>query len=193
MRDVLGAHDWRTNGHMIEDVARLGYLDGRVLDATLGESTFWNEWKPEYLATNDLYKPALYNHDFRYFPENWAGFWDSVVFDPPYKLSGTPSLGQFDQRYGIDRPMKVQDRLKLILDGAVECWRITKGFLLVKCQDQVVSGNVVWQTSLIKDTLSWHDARLVDRFDFIYTPRPQPVARQVHARRNTSQLLVFSR
>lgn len=190
--DVLATHRWPTNAHLIADVARLGYLDGHVLDATYGEGNFWTVWRPERLTTMDKYKPADVQGDFVFPPFDDLTF-DSVVFDPPYKLSGTPALGQFDDRYGIDKPMSYADRMELILDGVYACSHLARKYLLVKCQDQVVSGKVTWQTDEITRDLTYTGWwRKVDRFDFIYTPRPQR-GRQVHARRNTSQLLVFER
>jgi hypothetical protein len=189
--DVLATDRWPTNAHLIADVAKLGYLDGHVLDATYGEGNFWTEWQPERLTTMDMYKPADVRADFRCLPFGDRAI-DAVVFDPPYKLSGKPALGQFDYRYGIDRPMKFRERMALILDGAVECARVAGERLLVKCQDQVVSGNVVWQTDDVTMLLDAYGFRKIDRFNFIYTPRPQE-GRQVHARNNTSQLLVFER
>jgi len=189
--DVLATHRWPTNAHLIADCARLGYLDGRVLDATYGpHGGFWKVWTPAVLVTNDLYAPADTAADFRALPFRDQSF-DAVVFDPPYKLSGTPSLGQFDTRYGIDRVLTLAEKIALILDGAAECWRVARRYLLVKCQDQVVCGRVRWQTDEITERLAGLGARKADRFDFVYTPRKQ--RSQVHARRNTSQLLVFAR
>ena len=55
------------------------------------------------------------------------------------------------------------------------------------------SGKIRWQTlEFIEHTLSLR-LRLIDRFDFL-SYRPQPLGRrQVHARRNSSTLLVFQR
>lgn len=101
--DVLAAQRWQTNAHLLADAARLGYLDGRVLDATYGpHGGFWKVWRPDDLTTSDRYAAAHVAADFRVLPFRDQAF-DAVVFDPPYKLSGTPALGQFDERYGIDR------------------------------------------------------------------------------------------
>lgn len=189
---VLATKQWPTNAHLIADVAKLGYLDGHVLDATYGEGNFWTVWRPERLTTMDRYKPADVRADFSDPPFPELSF-DSVVFDPPYKLSGTPALGQFDDRYGIGIATPARLRMALILDGVYSCATLARRYLLVKCQDQVVSGKVTWQTDEIMRELYAEGAwEKVDRFDFIYTPRPQR-GRQVHARRNTSTLLVFER
>lgn len=107
--------------------------------------------------------------------------------------SGTPASGEFDERYGVDVISTWQERHELIRAGITECARVLRagGMFLLKCQDQVCSGHVRWQT----DEFTRHAESLglvkVDRFDLI-GGRPQPEGRrQVHARRNTSTLLVF--
>lgn len=190
---VFAYESWKNNGHLMAKVAELGYLDGAVFDATYGEGVFWKRWKPETLVTNDQFSSADICADFRKLPFADNTF-DSVVFDPPYKLSGTPMLGQFDTRYGTDVAMPWQERMRLILSGAAECFRVTKGFLLVKCQDQVCSGEVRWQTDEVWAVIRLAGGVKVDRFDFLKKGQPQPKdRRQVHARRNASQLLVFKK
>lgn len=192
---VMAFGSWEDNGALIADVARLHYIQGRVLDATYGRGTFWTRWQPESLFKNDADKTIEnlnIHEDFRDLSFN-DGFFTTVVFDPPYKLNGTPALGDFDARYGIDRPMSWQARMGMILDGAVECARVSRRWLLVKCQDQIVSGKMRWQTSLITEAVEGCGFGLYDRFDFV-SYRPQPKDRsQVHARHNASQLLVFRR
>ena len=146
---MLATQAWSTNADLIADVARLGYLDGTVLGATYGEGGFWTRWKPagDNLVTNDLYKRADHAEDYRSLPFA-AGMFAVVVFDPPYKLSGTPALGAFDERYGIERPMSRVERLEDIRLGALECFRVANRWLLVKCMDQVEGGQVRWQTDL---------------------------------------------
>jgi hypothetical protein len=191
--DVLGAYAWSTNAAMIADVARLGYLCGTVLDATYGEGKFWTEFRPPWMLTNDSRKSADFSDDYR--DMRWADrSFDSVVFDPDYKLTGTPSSVEKDARYGTDEPKRWQDRMSDIELGAAECWRITRKYLLVKCMDQVVSGKMVWQTDRITRVVERYGGRKKDRFDFLNTPQPQPEGRkQVHARRCYSTLLVFTR
>jgi hypothetical protein len=150
-------------------------------------------FRPEMLLTNDYYKPADYRFPYDDFPFNDRTF-DAVVFDPPYKLSGTPSCGTFDTRYGIAEKMSNGARLDDIVDGATECLRVCSAYLLVKCQDQVAGGRVRWQTDLVTEAIVNAGGTKVDRFDLVTTPRPQPAGRcQMHARRNHSTLLVFAR
>ena len=193
---VMAAHAWPTNAHMIEDVARLGYLrkEWRTLDPTYGRGNFWTRWRPDALVTSDI----LTGVDFRHLPHDDGAF-QAVVFDPPYKLNGTPSNP--DIRYGVGEKATRKERMDLIFDGLDECWRVLRhgGMLLVKCQDQVCGGKVRWQTDDITQQLAFLGMEKTDRLDFLTTPRPQPartradgeVSGQHHARRNYSTLLVF--
>lgn len=191
---VMAIGEWRDNGELIADVAALGYLDGHVLDCTYGLGRFWTKWEPERLMASDLdvsKSPCGVSVDFTAMP--WTDrMFDAVVFDPPYKLNGTPTEG-VDARYGVATPTRWQDRMDLIAAGVVECCRVLApgGHLLVKCQDQVCSGQVRWQTDLVTRAAEGEGLRKADRFDLL-SYRAQPAGRpQVHARRNSSQLLVF--
>lgn len=115
--------------------------------------------------------------------------------------SGTPTPSA-DERYGIHEGIPWQDRIDLILRGMYECARVVRpgGTLLVKCQAQVVSGRVRWQ-DIIFATHGEAECGLVleDRFNML-GHRAQPThnpdgtpRRQVHARQNASQLLVFTK
>lgn len=191
---IYAAQHWPTNAHMMVDVARLGYLrrEWFTLDPTYGLGNFWTRWSP--YRHNFVYadKYTLDGHDFRDLP--WQdGTFDAVVFDPPYKLNGTPSPEEV--RYGVEVPTRWQDRILLMQQGQKECARVLKrgGYLLTKCQDQVVSGKVVWQTDIMTMQAKADGLVKVDRLDFLTNPRPQPHSRQVHARRNYSTLLVFQK
>lgn len=193
MTTVLAAHTWRNNGELIADVARLGYITGHVADLTYGHGQFWTHHRPDLLVAHDINPTKGDGIDFRQLPEP-DGTYHTVVFDPPYKLNGTPSLGDFDHRYGIEAPTRWQDRMTLIHDGLREAIRVTRigGHILVKCQDQVVSGRIRWQTIEITRWASEAGAELVDRFDLLGKHRPQPTGRhQVHAQGRPSTLLVL--
>lgn len=195
MTEIMRAHRWGTNAALVADVARLGYIEGDVFDATYGEcGGFWKQWRPDDLTTNDLNAPAEWDLDFRDLHPFRNQAFDTVVFDPPYKLNGTPQDDVMDQRFGTGQRLTIGERIRMIEDGAVECWRVTDKWLLVKCMDQVVSGQMNWQTLWITNLLVHHRARLKDRFDLLTTPRAQPGNRpQQHARSNYSTLLVFTR
>lgn len=202
---VLSFGGWADNAELIADCARLGYLrkDWRTLDTTYGMGSFWKLWEPDVLVGCDLdpdKSPVGIPVDFTDLPFIDRSF-DAVVFDPPYKL-GTPETAYvnktkhaFDSLYGVDKvALRWQDRMDLIRSGLAECARVLgDGYLLVKCQDQVCSGKIRWQTDAVTVWARGLGLGKVDRFDF-KSYRPQPKGRrQVHAARNTSQLLVFKR
>jgi hypothetical protein len=195
---VLAIDKWATNADLIVSCLELGYLkdDWFTLDPTYGEGTFWKKWRPEKFIGTDI-DPSKCSEgrtavDFKHLP--WTDhYFDCVVFDPPYKLNGTPDV-TVDHRYGVHVSTRWQDRMELCRAGIRECARVLDdGYLLLKCQDQVCSGKVRWQTidfTLVAESCG---LGLVDRFDFLsYRPQPSGV-RQQHARRNSSQLLVFKR
>jgi hypothetical protein len=193
----MATDTWPTNAHLVEDCARLGYLrkEWVTLDPTYGLGTFWKRWRPDILVGTDIHasKSSVGDSvDFTHLPYGDRTF-DSVVFDPPYKLNGTPTES-VDSRYGVHVPRTWQERMELITDGLDECARVLgDGYLLLKCQDQVCSGKVRWQTVEFTKHLAALRLGLVDRFDML-SYRPQPEGRrQVHARRNASTLLIFKR
>ena len=192
---ILTAQRWLTNAHLIEDVAQLGYLDGRVLDCTYGLGNFWTQYRPEQLISCDLdTSDAQVRADFTSLPFATEAF-DAVMMDPPYKLNGTPDPA-VDRRYGVHEPTRWQDRMTLIARGIPECARALKpkGFFSLKCMDQVVSGRKIFQTDIFCEVAAWEGLTKVDRFDMLVTPRPQPKGRrQVHTQQNYSTLLVFQK
>jgi hypothetical protein len=195
--DVLAINKWTTNGHLIADVARLGYLrpEWVTLDPTYGYGTFWQQWQPNNLLRCDIdpTKAPDCTVDFTDLPLMDRAF-DAVVFDPPYKLNGNPSnTGGMDERFGVHEHRTWQERMALIRAGAVECARVADKMLLVKCQDQVVSGKIRWQSRAICDVVEPLGFGLRDRFEYL-SRREQPGGRrQLTARRCSSQLLVFER
>ena len=171
MNAILAAGPWRNNAEMIADCARLGYLheDWITLDPTYGLGRFWTVWRPRTLYASDLdvsKSPCGYPVDFTrtLYPDRSI---DAVVFDPPYKLNGT-STGTggatCDEDYGVASYCRWQDRHQLIRDGITECARVLRfgGYLLVKCQDQVSSGQVRWQTREFSTHAETLGCRLVD-------------------------------
>jgi hypothetical protein len=194
MADIAAFHTGN-NAALIAKCATLGYLrpEDHVLDLTYGLGGWWKLWQPTAgVVSNDLYVDAAqYHADFTN-PPAWMVNYDVVTLDPPYRLRGTPD-STFDTRYGTQYKATEVDILSLLTMGAqiaVRCAR-PGGIVLIKCQDQVCSGRVVWQTHYVIDALKGH-ATLVDRFD-MPPSRPQPLGRrQLHARRG-STLLVFKK
>lgn len=191
---VLAIHEWKNNAELIADAHALGYIHGAVLDPTYGEGNFWTQYRPSDFTACDLNpkkSPIGHSVDFCNLPWGYRHF-TTVVFDPPYKLNGTPDP-ELDERYGVHQTTRWQDRMALMIDGMIECCRVSDKYVLVKCQDQVCSGEVRWQTDDMTTTAKACGFRKVDRLDFL-SYRPQPNGRsQKHARRNSSTLLVFER
>lgn len=195
---VMASDYWRDNGELIADVARVGYLkkEWKTCDPTYGLGTFWKDWRPDVLIASDLdpaKSPCGKSLDATDLPYSDRSFM-SVVIDGPYKLNGTPDE-IVDSRYGTQIPTRWQDRIELLLMMLDEGARLLAdgGYLLFKCQDQVCSGKVRWQTRLVTDRAEKWGFGLVDRFNKL-GDRAQPLGtRQVHARQNCSSLLVFQR
>lgn len=190
---AIGAR--RNNAELVVDLAQLGYLNGRVLDATFGLGRFWNLHRPEQLVTVDIdpTRDADIVADFRHlpFPSNAFG---AVVLDPPYKLNGTstgkgPSASDVD--YGVTVYQPPKERHQMICDGITECTRVASQYLIVKCQDQVVSGRVHWQTRIFADHAESIGLGLVDMLHVTSYRAQPPGRRQIHARRDYSTALVF--
>lgn len=149
--------------------------------------------RPKQLVSVDKFTPADLRADFTRLPFPHATF-TTVVFDPPYKLNGT-SYEPGDARYGVEKPATWQQRLQLMLAGMKECNRVLarKGYLLMKCQDQVAWNHKRWQTDMFSNHAYDMGLKKVDRFEFLNDPRSQGDRPQRHSRSNYSTLLVFQR
>ncbi len=125
---------------------------------------------------------------------------DAVAFDPPYVATGgreTSGIKGMNDAYGMTgapaTPPEVQDNINR---GLSECFRVVKkgGIVLVKCQDYVSSGKLwpgVFKTQAHAGLLGFD---VIDHLIHISGARPQPDhPRQVHSRRNQSDLLVLRR
>lgn len=196
MTEIRAIGERTNNAELMVDCHQLGYLPDNVLDLTYGTGRFWKLYRPPFLTTNDLFCKADSHDDFRatgYCAHQFA----AVVFDPPYKLNGTATgvgPSALDEGYGVGVSAgysSVAAKMDLILDGVTEAARLSSRYVLVKCQDQVVSGNVVWQTHDVARHAGSVDLRLVDMLH-VQGYRAQPEGRrQLHARRDYSTLLVF--
>lgn len=199
MPEVRAIGDRTNNAELMRDCMTLGYITGAVLDMTYGLGRFWRLVRPEHLVTNDLDAStgAQWHLDFTNLIKLccWGDTFDTVVFDPPYKLNGTGGSHPSDAGYGVANSDSVEQRMELIFAGLDEANRVCapKGHVLVKCQDQVVSGRKVWQTWLITDAGQSLGLRLVDMLH-VQSYRPQPAGRrQLHSRGDYSTLLVFKK
>lgn len=204
---VLAAGRWPTNGHLIADVARL-YLepDSYVLDPTYGLGRWWTEYRPDRLEASDLdpeKSPTGTSVDFRALPHP-PDLFDVVAFDPPYVSVGgrtTSTVPGMLNAYGIDSAPTSPAGVQALIDaGLAEAARVARpsGLILCKCMDYVSSGRLWPGTHHTLTAALGLELELVDRFEHVGEPGPQPTTnpdgsprRQVHARRNLSTLFVF--
>lgn len=171
--------------------------DAKILDPTYGRGNWWGAGE---LGRDVTAEDLLTGQDFTAMAHADNTF-DVVTFDPPYVAIGgrkTTTVPEFNDAYGlIDAPRTPAELLVLICNGFDECARVCKvgGFILVKCQPYVSSGKLQDTPYLIKDHALWDSGFRIELFDeliHLRRPGPQPEhARQVHTRRNHSNLLVF--
>lgn len=192
---VYAFGDRTSNADLVVDLAEIGYFPGSVLDVTYGLGRWWSKFCPEVFVGCDLVvekSPLGVSVDFTDLPFGDCSF-DTVVFDPPYKLNGRSGEFAGDDSYGVGGSyVSAADRLELIYAGVDECCRVASKFVVLKCQDQVTSGRMVWQTRLFSDRAElFPGVRLVDSL-MVRGFRKQPGnKRQLHAHRDYSTALVF--
>lgn len=191
---ILAATSWPTNADLIADVARLYFAEVEtVLDVTYGRGAWWTKYHPKVLLAHDLYN--LDGVDFRDLPEATDAV-EVIAYDPPYVSMGgreTSTLPDMTDRYGmLNAPRSPLELRAYIRDGLEECARVSSHLILVKCQDYISSGRYQPATHWLLEDAGKLGLEILDRFEHITRPRPQPPGRrQVHARRNLSTLFVL--
>jgi hypothetical protein len=190
----------RHNGDLIAHAAQIGWLPEPVFDATYGNGRFWTVHRPRELVTNDLYKPADHSWDWEHEAitagHDWWRAFGAVVWDPPYKLQGSPSkkFEPMNSAYGVDLPRTPGQINSMLVAGAINCAALVRpgGFLLAKCQDQIVCGRFTSQTTTIRNVVeALPGMRFESWLHLTSTARPQ--RSQVKPRNNYSTLLAFKR
>lgn len=187
-----------TNAELIATAQALYPMSGLTLDLTPGDELgFWRDFKPESLT---LLEHGL---DFRD-TGMIGGFYEDVVFDPPYVTKGghkTSTIEAMNKRYGmlhVEKSPQLQWDLQ-IAPGVREAARLLKrkGRLWLKCMDYVTSGKVWWFTKDALAMLTEAGFKLEDEFILDGNPGPQPSLnldgtprRQVHAARAHSVLMI---
>lgn len=188
----------RTNGTRVTDLARLGYLPSPVLDPTYGLGQMWARHTPDMLIAGDI-DPARaldVHFDFAALPFADKVF-GSSLFDPPYKLGNADEWDSTDSghddvrsRYGVAATTR-DEVWGLIRAGLSECFRVTRSFVIVKCQDQIHNG-YEWQTGeiiLMARANGWDVKDMLH----VNTTIPQPPGTtQRHSRRNYSTFVVLT-
>lgn len=176
---MLAVNRYGSNADLILAACRLGHIRAgdQILDLTFGLGVWWKKFDLRHFTfvSNDL-DPAVAafaHHDATDLPADWGDSFDVVCWDPPYKLHGTPS--QPDKRYGLNEYMPMDARHQMMRDGLKEAIRVAAvgGKILVKCQDQVCSGEIQWQTLMMAETAAFSGAFQIERLDMA-GGRPQP-------------------
>lgn len=159
-----------TNGEAIRGAAELGYVEGNVLDLTYGKGRFWTDHRPDDLTTNDTNPEArrrvparLDGHGAVCRGVALVGVARPLVFDPPYKLNGTGGSHASDDGYGVAGASTPAERWCAMVRGVDTAAALSSRWLLVKCQDRVVSGHKFWQTDRLTAHLDEQGWRKVDQ------------------------------
>jgi hypothetical protein len=207
---VLEAQTWANNSDLIRAVFDMHVFPKRwarrpvihVLDVTYGRGKWW-DWnlggygeRPEVAVESNRHGDPDW-FDFRHNPHPTDSF-DVVAFDPDYVAPGgrkTSTIGDFNDRYGLKGQYETPAALQAANDaGLTECCRVLKpqGLLLAKTMNYISSGRLVLgEHNTIRCGL---DAGMVveDIFVHVGGTGPQPAhARQMHARSNSSRLVIF--
>lgn len=101
-----------------------------IVDTTYGNGTFWKGSTRTIIGSDcDSRRAPSLIADFRHLP-----FADSsiatVIFDPPFHPAVNSAEEQRFKAMGSnERQMKQQ-----FVEGITECWRVTRSYLIVKCQ-----------------------------------------------------------
>lgn len=202
---VLSATTARTNGELVAEAARLGYLNGRVLDPTYGRGKWWTDYQPDELVWHTDRHPdgTPTGFDFRDIPHPDATF-DTVAWDPPYVPPGgrsTSTVPDFHDRFGLaDTPGSPEAQHAYNMDGAREAARVLRpgGYLLWKCMDYVHWMRYYPVTAWVERDAAGLGLETADKFVHLSGTGPQPLLNrdgtarvQRHSRRNWSMLIVF--
>lgn len=207
--DVMTAHNWRSNAHMLADLRRvMPPPKGRWCDLTYGKGVWWRapNTPPDDLVRcigphTDPVDGAVVI-DFRATPFADDKF-AATFFDPPYVLKGTDArFAKMNRAYGIDgETMRArgdgtrrENLVALIEDGLTEAARITRpgGWILAKA-GRGVDGGPIFSTD---DLMVRHGHALglpeVVSLWLLSTPRSQAHrGPQRTPRSNVSRLTVF--
>lgn len=189
-----------TNADLISDVARLYIRPGDVVtDVTYGKGVFWQKVDTSQftLHATDLLRDGV---DLRDLPYADASV-NVVVLDPPYIYNPKDTV-----KSSISTPYRVNQTglglttidavVALYQDGIREAHRVLKpgGRLLVKCQDQIMSGKQRWVHVELYDfarSFGYYGRDL-----FVLVQKTRPAIRwphQKHARKNHSYLWVLQK
>lgn len=198
------------NSEIFPKILELHLPKGSVVaDVTFGKGVFWRNIADDayVLKPTDL-KTGI---DCRRLPHA-SGTIDCVVLDPPYmeglfrqdeSFAGAGTHDAFRDHYSNGtRPDNLEKKwhdsvLELYVQAAVEAKRVlkAKGLLIVKCQDEVSAG--IQRLTHVEIIMNYLKLGFYCKDLFVLTRLNKPgVTRQIkqlHARKNHSYFLVFSK
>lgn len=198
--DVMAAQAWQTNGHLIEGVAKLGFItaDMDAADLTHGRGVWWQRWRPDRLTKvtgghDPKAAPADLIADFRALPFP-SGRFDLVAFDPPYMPMGTPAqFSSLFAHYGVGNTNRAVIT-ELITQGLNETARVCRpgGTILTKA-GRGIDGAKLWRgDDLMVDHGEGLRLEVIAQFLMLTRPRSQAHrGPQRNPRSNYSTLTVW--
>jgi hypothetical protein len=171
----------QTNQEALNEILNV-YADdqGEILDCTYGKGVFWSggdiNYSPDVTMDIKTDYDVQVQADFNCMPFQKEKF-STVVFDPPYRMSGTGADYPLSSRYENE-----ESNYKLVpkhyKNGMKEIFRVLKekGLAIVKMQDQIVSGKRYYQTNKM---LNWSSSfsRLLTEVHVVTGSRKQPEGR----------------
>lgn len=198
-REVRTVTEWPTNGHMIADMHRMGWIrdTDRVIDLTYGLGVFWSVWRPERLVAHDLNPVKGDGVDWRALPDE-DGSADVIVFDGPYAAPGgraTSTIDDMHDRFGMrTMPRNPEEAHAYLCTAFPEIVRVlrpkvlrhpdprfrTGGLALVKCMDYVWGGRYRRAVDALINEAERHGLMLLDMAIYVDEPGPQPPCRVCH-------------
>ena len=183
------------NSDLFPDILKL-YVPpkSKVADVTYGRGAFWKKVDMELF---DLHPSDLKTGtDLKNLPYENSSF-DAFVIDPPYAHSSTVELkSPIANSYNLNSVSGRRNILSLYFNGMVEAWRVLNrnAILIVKCQDEVESGQQRWNHVVIMGYAESLGFKCIDLF--VLLRKGKPVMRhehQLHARKNHSYFLIFKK
>jgi hypothetical protein len=193
---ITGSVQTGSNADLIAAIAPL-YLTGAVCDVTYGLGGWWRRFTPSPFVAHDIDPAKGDGVDFTRLPEP-DDTYDAVTFDPPYIAPGsvpTSTVPDFHARFGLVSGSERGhvDLRRLIAAGLLECARVSRGFVLVKCMDAVTSKDLDLGHARVLDLgraigLDFHDLIVHHTGS---GPGGHNIFTPTRARRHHSYLIVF--
>lgn len=201
MTDILAFDPERTtNARAMVHACQLGWIQEPVFDATYNTGKFWTEYRPDGLYTNDIAHPADYQFDWtKPIPKTQHERYVTVVFDPDYKMQGTPStlgdVAKMNESYGTNIAKTTTERLEHMLLGATNLSEMVEpnGHMLIKCMDQIFNGRHGSQTGMFLDLFDELPGWRFVSWLHVSAATTMPQRSQVNPRNNYSTLMCFQR